>query len=79
MRIIVTDVNGNNEERIAYSDKYRGGYDGGFTKQSWSDFPDKKAFWAIVGVGSAIVFIPVIVAIFCGMKQYKGYRTTRTG
>ncbi len=70
MRLIVTDVDGNDEEYTAYRSKYGGGYVGGLTME---------AFWGIVGGAIALVLIIIIVVTICCVKKYKGYSTTGTG
>ena len=66
MRLIVTDVDGNEEDYTAYNDKYAGGYLGGLTKE---------AFWGIVGGAIALLLIIIIVITICIVKRckYCGY------
>ena len=70
MRLMVTDVDGNSEEYIAYSDKYGGGYVGGLSFE---------AFWGIIGGVIALVLIIIIVVTIVCCCKYKGYNTTSTG
>ena len=71
MRLIVTDVDGNEEEFTAKNDKYgESTYVGNLTK---------TAFWGIVGGGIALVLIIIIVVTWCCVKKYKGYSTTGSG
>ena len=61
MRIEVTDVDGNQEEFTAKSDKYgESTYVGNLTK---------TAFWGIIGGVIAVVLIIIAVSIWCCVRN----------
>ena len=71
MRLVVTDVDGNKAEEIAYNNHYGGGWPGGLST---------AAFWGIIGGAIALVLIIVLViVIVCCVKKPCGYDGVNTG
>ena len=70
MRLMITDVEGNQAVEVAYSNLYGGGWPGGLST---------AAFWGIIGGAIALVLIIIIVIVIVCVCRGKGYSGVNTG